>query len=265
MAENASGKAVSSNNDAEQKVYACLDCGKEYSSAPGVRYHYQNTDCSGHQCPECDADHFHTERGVKNHYGKQHEGSIYGELVNCSWCGEEKRVSLGQIRNHDNYFCDSQCKGKWIEENVGGDDHPLAKRETRECENCGTEITRCEAHFYERAFCDYDCQGEWLSENNVGENHPNWKGGVSQIVYGSGWKKAREKALERDGHACVICGVTKEEKPNRIDVHHIRPVESFDNNADAHELDNLVTLCRSHHRKWEGLPLRPHTDTIPNT
>jgi hypothetical protein len=25
-------------------------------------------------------------------------------------------------------------------------------------------------------------------------------------------------------------------------------------------LNNLITLCRKHHSRWEGIPLRPQTD-----
>ena len=48
-----------------------------------------------------------------------------------------------------------------------------------------------------------------------------------------------EKAYERDGYRCVDCG-----KDTGIEAHHIIYEE---------ELDNLVTLCHSCHKKEHGL------------
>jgi len=36
------------------------------------------------------------------------------------------------------------------------------------------------------------------------------------------------------------------------DIHHIKPVREFDDPADAHQLDNVVCLCRSCHRTVES-------------
>ena len=40
----------------------------------------------------------------------------------------------------------------------------------------------------------------------------------------------------------------------RLEVHHIKPVkplDKWDRLRDAHDSDNLITLCRSCHSKWE--------------
>lgn len=66
------------------------------------------------------------------------------------------------------------------------------------------------------------------------------------------WKEARRAALARDDHHCQDCGASDD-----LHVHHIRPVESFESTADAHYLDNLVTLCEQCHPKWEGRPGAP--------
>lgn len=54
------------------------------------------------------------------------------------------------------------------------------------------------------------------------------------------WKALREKALERDGHRCVLCG-----SQDRLQVHHIFP-RKFHKNLQE-DLDNLVVLCNRHH------------------
>lgn len=64
------------------------------------------------------------------------------------------------------------------------------------------------------------------------------------------WKRVRLEALDRDDHACVICGGTE-----GLEVDHITPLadaldpEHFE--ALAFDLDNLQTLCKTHHIEKE--------------
>jgi len=103
------------------------------------------------------------------------------------------------------------------------------------------------------------CVSQWFDRHGIevwheaGEHHPRWKGGGEEY-YGKSWKRQRRKARERDGDECVICG-----DGDQVDVHHIRPCREFgvENHERANRLDNLVCLCRKHHAKWEGIPLRP--------
>jgi 5-methylcytosine-specific restriction endonuclease McrA len=50
------------------------------------------------------------------------------------------------------------------------------------------------------------------------------------------WHKARAKARRRDKNRCTVCG-------SRVDlsVHHVN------GNAEDHRLENLRTLCATHH------------------
>ena len=91
-----------------------------------------------------------------------------------------------------------------------------------------------------------------MSESTAGPDNPNWRGGYSSR-YGGGWATAREQALERDG-ACQHCG--HDGGKTRLEVHHIIPVRRFRESPDAdlkdaHELSNLVTLCKRCHPKAE--------------
>ena len=102
---------------------------------------------------------------------------------------------------------------------------------------------------------------KWLRRHGIGtraslsakgEDNPNWAGGYERY-YGASWRRQRRETVARDGGECVICG----KEP--VDVHHIRPFREFgvENHEEANALDNLVCLCRQHHSKWEGIPLRP--------
>lgn len=88
-----------------------------------------------------------------------------------------------------------------------------------------------------------------------GPDHYAWKENPDSIDYGNNWSTQRKAARDRDDDTCQICG--KETNGRHLDVHHIRPIKSFDSPEDANTLDNLITLCRKCHREWEGIPLRP--------
>lgn len=61
------------------------------------------------------------------------------------------------------------------------------------------------------------------------------------------WKKARERAMRRDGYQCQDC--KRYGKITAADhVHHIKPLEDC-TAAEAVDLSNLVSLCRDCHNK----------------
>ena len=74
--------------------------------------------------------------------------------------------------------------------------------------------------------------------------------------YGLNWATQRQLALERDGRRCRTCGAAGEE--SALHIHHIRPFREYgyvpgQNEAYkiANQLDNLITLCPSCHRRAE--------------
>ena len=74
--------------------------------------------------------------------------------------------------------------------------------------------------------------------------------------YGPNWPAQRQLALERDGRRCRTCGASGDEIT--LHIHHIRPFREYgyvpgtnDNYRLANQLDNLVTLCPSCHRRAE--------------
>ncbi|MEF8851854.1 MAG: HNH endonuclease [Haloarculaceae archaeon] len=73
---------------------------------------------------------------------------------------------------------------------------------------------------------------------------------------GRGWNATPKAALERDEYACVLCGTDPDELGRNPDVHHIVPVRIFaeagrHDKTEAHDLDNVVTLCPGCHRRAE--------------
>jgi DEAD/DEAH box helicase domain-containing protein len=81
---------------------------------------------------------------------------------------------------------------------------------------------------------------------------------VAPNDYGPNWQEQRQKTLERDGQRCRTCGATA--RPGAgLHVHHIRPFRDYgyipgknDAYKVANQLENLVTLCASCHRRAEA-------------
>lgn len=135
------------------------------------------------------------------------------------------------------------------------------ERVTVECRSCGTDLQVRQAQLEDQKrgfFCALECYGAWLSENVVGPDHHQWEGGP--IEYGRKWWRIRRQALERDGYECQHCGIDKGALGRNPDVHHVRPVRSFERPEDAHTMENVVSLCRSCHRRAEAgeIPVIPH-------
>jgi 5-methylcytosine-specific restriction endonuclease McrA/transposase-like protein len=91
-----------------------------------------------------------------------------------------------------------------------------------------------------------------MSESSRGENNSQWQGGHDDN-YGPGWYMARQRVKQRDG-VCQNCGTDGSE--DRLEVHHIVPLRLFDQSEeaekrDAHDLSNLVLLCRPCHMEAE--------------
>lgn len=89
---------------------------------------------------------------------------------------------------------------------------------------------------------------------------------------GEEWIQQRIRALERDNYRCQTpgCEMTAEKHRERygcgLHVHHITPRRAFFDESGTYDaeaanaLENLITLCVSHHQFWEQLaPLRPDT------
>jgi predicted transcriptional regulator len=120
----------------------------------------------------------------------------------------------------------------------------------REAPNKGKKWTPEERakHMAYRATSEYR---ENLSKAMRGESNGQWRGGIcptdARLKHWS-WKQARAACYERDNWTCQDCGVKCRNKV-RIQAHHI--IARRDGGGD--ELENLVTLCASCHRKREAV------------
>lgn len=98
--------------------------------------------------------------------------------------------------------------------------------------------------------------GSWVTVDGVRKTLTGWNdydGAIirrpkdkSSLYSGQLWLSNRRLALARDG-SCVECRSTE-----MLDVHHRIPAREFGENPSAHELSNLVVLCRKHHAEADS-------------
>ena len=269
----------------------CDFCGEEYKYYPSSRNREgrENFFCSR----DC-ADKFKAKDGLDT------ECSECGDQVHVS-PSQVKEVGGYEQKN---YFCDKECESSFKSREWVGDNHPSwdGGRERLYCEECGDEYyvkpakvdqskycsanCRVEASKKEKkeyncancgdivkkmphnvkgenTTCSKKCHKEFMSEIRKGESNPAWKGGRFEY-YGPNWPEQREAALERDGHSCQECYMTRDQHYQNYDedlhVHHKVPRRQIIDREEptldqfelANSLDNLVTVCKSCHKKLES-------------
>jgi len=215
-------------------------------------------------CPTC-GETFETERGVSVHHAKIHGVSIAGEQYTCDHCGETFQAQPTDERQFCSVECSAANKSERMDSPFGGERNGVVLT----CEWCGDEYRRAAANAEGSRFCSRDCQSaaqsvefssdDWHLSGATGADHPSYTG--HEDYYGENWDEQRRAALERDGYECIICGMGRSEHREEhgcdLHVHHIRPIATHDTPEAANSLSNLITLCRPHHAKWEGVPVAP--------
>ena len=88
--------------------------------------------------------------------------------------------------------------------------------------------------------------------NECGRANQHVRTEESKIRSARTWKKVKQLANERDGMMCVFCFAEGRINTQGLETHHIVPLHV--DPARAYELENLVTLCRTHHEEAETLP-----------
>ncbi|WP_254763601.1 HNH endonuclease [Natrinema marinum] len=235
----------------------CPTCGKSLNTEQGMRQHHtkvHDEPLPNRTCTGCASEFYDPKARLEfcddcNPNGGEYNGNWKGgkETATCTCCGSTFS------------FYPSSKKGIYCSACVEGVDGLLpenyaekGERVVTECRACGESLEVRPARLERQKrgpFCTLECYGDWLSENVVGPEHHQWEGG--SINYGQKWWQIRSRALERDDYECQHCGADDEELGRNPDVHHLQPVRSFEHVEDAHTMDNVITLCRSCHRRAE--------------
>ena len=138
-----------------------------------------------------------------------------------------------------------------IAETVEGRDFSEETRKRMSKSHVGNEVPESVRERISRALEGREKSAETrakMSESRLGESNPNWQGGHTHH-YGPGWNPAR-KAVNRRDEVCQNCGADDDEA--RLEVHHIIRVQEFidapgASRSEAHDMDNLILLCRDCH------------------
>jgi hypothetical protein len=246
-----------SSTNADKKIYNCDYCGLGREELVSQNNNQQNWFCSK-TCKN--------EWQATNVVGKQHHQ--YKRVSSeCSWCSEPMKVIPSVYNDRSDIFCDTDCAGKWYSENRVGVRAPGYDGGQRQvtCQECGDMYKVKKARIAETRFCSLDCLGATRMIEMRGENNPNYNPERLDET-GPNWLEQRRKRIQKDEGQCVACGITmkqhKQENGMELDVHHIFPRYMFKETSGldyeaANELSNLRTMCRSCHKRWEGIQLAP--------
>ena len=165
--------------------------------------------------------------------------------------------------------CAVRTVAKWIDrhgferKNGGGKSNtPLSQKSFLREQYEDKEKTQEE--IAEDVGCSRTAVSRWMRFHGIearsisGENNPRYNGGHK--LYGPGWTGKKKRAVrERDGFECQdpACNTTQEEHISRfgqkLHVHHLRKARDVDDSAERNAEENLITLCRDCHRRWEKI------------
>lgn len=249
----------------------CPRCGSVFDTRRGLGVHHttkHHERMPNRECERCGVE-FHSSYQKKYCSDSCRDEAIsYSGSSNPNYKGG-KRTTTCEICGSEFDYYPSAKVGRYCSECVAsenwqtvpvkrGAENPrwTGGKNTYECHVCQDSVDRYPSEVTGSVvICSEECRQVWLSESFSGDGHPNWRGGGNE-PYGKGWSEIRKKALKRDGYSCMICSQGPAELGRNPDVHHIIPVRKFvesdqHTREDAHELENVVTLCASCHRSAE--------------
>ncbi|ELY87731.1 HNH endonuclease [Natrialba hulunbeirensis JCM 10989] len=235
----------------------CPTCGKSLSTEQGMRQHHTKVHSEplpNRTCTGCETD-FYDPKARRSYCDdcNPNAGSNNG-----NWRDAKETTTCTHCDADFSYYPSSK-KGVFCPDCVADADGLLPENYAETVDRVTVACRACDAPLSVRPaaresqergfFCTLECYGTWLSDNVVGPAHHQWEGGT--ITYGQKWWAVRRRALERDDYTCQHCGVDADELGRNPDVHHLERVRSFDEPAEAHRLENVVSLCRQCHRHAE--------------
>ncbi len=163
--------------------------------------------------------------------------------IKCAYCGNEFQVTEhggGKIRK----FCNMTCL------------RAASKPTHKTCEWCGVVSSPIKWDKKWKRWVPNrtarTCSKACHKARFTGENSPMWQGGITAYHRSRNWWEIAEKARIRDKHTCQRCGKKQTENGRKLDVHHIITYHTVNDAKKANRLSNLVTLCRTCHRKVES-------------
>lgn len=219
-------------------------------------------DESGVPCPTCERDDFDHQQAMRTHHVQAHGESIATREYTCDWCDGSVARRPCDVRG-DHVFCDQSCQKAWesdVRAGAGGPNYRGGRIEV-ECAWCdGTKRVWPNRDDGRNHYCSGECMAAYRSQHWRGPDHNSWRGGYrlrAAIVashHGPTWERQRDRALERDDHACQMC----ETNDGKLDVHHIVPVVAGGMNG----LWNLITLCPTCHGRAEEVASEYGTFTL---
>jgi len=259
-----------------ENVYCSMECSQESRRGEYVKLNcdycgtdferkksdHENADRKGHEHTFCSADCFQDWRRENMGELKKRitEGIDGGRVeVECAWCGNTEKIYQSDAVQSNLHFCTTECYARAHRDDDFGGVGRKYQPKTVQCDNCGEskEVPGYKAARNEYFFCDNTCAGEWRRTD-------------TDPGLGPYWGQKREQRLEMDDYECVDCGISVEEHIEKygcsLHIHHIQPRSDFtDSTGDvdwnrANKIDNLITLCASCHRVWEGLPAVEHNN-----
>ena len=179
------------------------------------------------------------------------------EKRKCLLCGNEFEW---QSSKSNQKYCSAECRISAYAKNQ----KPI-RIEKKKCCFCGKDF-EWKSSTPNQKFCTKDCRDSYYrTKTKLNTQNAKLRACVYSIVsslifksteegevfggrYIDYWKlgdipeKTREAVLDRDQYKCRICG-----KETSLDIHHI--IKRI--TGGSHDVDNLITLCRSCHRAIE--------------